>query len=622
MESADATELALAREFEIESLRIDGMSHLRAATERGERRIWKLASKRGSRNIEMRWRGRIAPLDPAQDHRQTLGRPVAVTGSDGTFLPSGANWYPQVGDSPASYRVKLDLPSGQRGLVPGTLIEESHSGGRYRATFEFPRPAYGIDLMAGPYRIESRDIRTAAGRALTLRTYLHPSVTHLSSDYLDSVKDYVDLYESWIGAYPFTQFSVVSSPTPTGFGMPTLTYLGESVLKLPFIRSTSLGHEVLHNWWGNGVYADYARGNWSEGLTTLMADYFYQERASAAAAREMRLGWLRDFVAIPEGQDRPLTEFTSRTHGASQIVGYGKSAMVFLMLRDWIGEQDFNRGLRAFWEEHRFRVAGWAHLRRAFEAASGRDLSRFFSQWLERRGAPSVRIVHASHSTSSAGFKVNVTIEQPTPAYAVRIPIAVRTEVGEETRFVEIERERETLTLEVAARPTALVLDPEFRLFRLLAAAEAPAILRRIIVAPKVDVAIAAPGEEWRKAAGSLATALLDSAPRFLADTEAPANGAPLLVLGRHEEVDQWLARQRLPPRPASLAGKGTAQVWVLDRPSGAPLAVVSARDRSAVDALARPLPHYGRNSYLVFDNARVIERGVWPSEPMAWRFD
>ena len=67
----------------------------------------------------MRWRGTLAPLDPGQDHRQTLGRPVAVTGSDGTFLPSGANWYPQVGDSPASYRVKLDLPSGQRGLVPG-----------------------------------------------------------------------------------------------------------------------------------------------------------------------------------------------------------------------------------------------------------------------------------------------------------------------------------------------------------------------------------------------------------------------------------------------------------------------------------------------------------------------
>jgi len=25
-------------------------------------------------------------------------------------------------------------------------------------------------------------------------------------------------------------------------------------------------------------------------------------------------------------------------------------------------------------------------------------------------------------------------------------------------------------------------------------------------------------------------------------------------------------------------------------------------------------LPHYGRQSYLVFDGARAVERGVWPA--------
>ena len=78
--------------------------------------------------------------------------------------------------------------------------------------------------------------------------------------------------------------------------MPTLTYLGIEVLRLPFIRSTSLGHEVLHNWWGNGVYPDYAHGNWSEGLTTFMADYTYKERESDDAARDMR----RDGCAISQ----------------------------------------------------------------------------------------------------------------------------------------------------------------------------------------------------------------------------------------------------------------------------------------------------------------------------------
>jgi hypothetical protein len=85
--------------------------------------------------------------------------------------------------------------------------------------------------------------------------------------------------------------------------MPTLTYLGIDVLRLPFIRSTSLGHEVLHNWWGNGVYPDYARGNWSEGLTTFMADYAYREREGGEAATAARLAWLRDYASMPPGDD-------------------------------------------------------------------------------------------------------------------------------------------------------------------------------------------------------------------------------------------------------------------------------------------------------------------------------
>jgi len=63
------------------------------------------------------------------------------------------------------------------------------------------------------------------------------------------------------------------------------------------------------------------------------ADYAYKEQEGNEAAREMRLGWLRDFAALQSGQDAPLIAFTSRTHSASKIVGYNKAAMFFFMLR-------------------------------------------------------------------------------------------------------------------------------------------------------------------------------------------------------------------------------------------------------------------------------------------------
>jgi hypothetical protein len=423
------------------------------------------------------------------------------------------------------------------------------------------------------------------------------------------------MYEPWIGPYPYESFSVVSSPTPTGFGMPTLTYLGVDVLRLPFIRDTSLGHEVLHNWWGNGVRPDHVRGNWSEGLTTFMADYAYREQAGDEAALEMRLGWLRDFAALGSAADRPLAKFTARTHGAAQVTGYHKSAMVFLMLRDAIGTEAFDRALRAFWRGHRGRVASWDDLRAEFESASGRELDAYFEQWLERSGAPALRLHSAASVREGARWRVDVELTQDAPGYRLRVPLVLGFAGGtEETRWVDFGRERARFALSVDRRPERVSLDPGARLFRRLASGEAPPILRQAMLDPATVTVLA--GAE---AAGEALARRLTEHPLRLRPVTAPPPSAPVLLVGLVGEVERYLARHGLPPRPSGLGttpGPATAWVWTLERDHGAPVTVAAARDESALAALARPLPHYGRQSWLVFDGATVIARGTWPSRP------
>jgi len=611
-----AATLVLSARFRVDSLMVDARRiDVTPRLDRGFQRIALPASRR----IDLRWSGQLAALDQNLDHRQTLGYDLPASGKEGTFLPAGSGWYPMVEESLESYELELDLPAEQRGLVPGRLVAESlvderQAGGRYRARFEFRESAEGIALMAGPYRIEERRVRTAAGSDIRLRTYFHAGIAGLASGYLDSIAGYIDLYERWIGAYPFSEFSVVSSPTPTGFGMPTLTYLGIDVLRLPFIRATSLGHEVLHNWWGNGVYPDYARGNWSEGLTNFMADYAYRERESAEAARTMRLAWLRDFAAMPAGDDAPLARFISRTHGASQIVGYNKAAMLFFMLRDAVGEAAFDAGVRGFWSAHRFRRASWDDLRGAFERASGKNLAVFFEQWLARTGAPNLRIADAGAKSVAGGWRLSVTLAQGAPAYALSVPLAIGTSSGEITRRVELSRERDTAVLELPDEPLQVALDPELRLMRRLAAAEAPPILRDAmlaehprLIAPSADGAVQA-------AARELAARLLERA-----DTER-AGASTLLVAGLHADVDTWLASVGMAARPVMLAAtRGSAQVWAARAGDGRIVVLVSAQDAASLAALSRPLPHYGRDSYLVFEGARMLERGTWPAQPQVW---
>jgi aminopeptidase N len=616
--------LVIGRRFEVMRGRVDGSPFGPAAT-MGRLRGWRiLGDQKMPRRIEIHWRGELAALDTALDHHQTLGRNDPASGEAGTFLPDSSGWYPYLADKLASYNLTIELPAGQRGIVPGRLAEETDTAEGYRARFEFPAPTGGIDLMAGPYAVDTRTIHGAGGKPIRLRTYFHAAIADLAPAYLDSVKGYLGLYESWIGEYPFSEFSVVSSPTPTGFGMPTLTYLGAEVLRLPFIRATSLGHEVLHNWWGNGVYPDYAQGNWSEGLTTFMADYAYKERESADAARDMRRGWLRDFAALAPGQDKPLTSFTSRLHGATQIVGYNKAAMLFLMLRDMLGRETFDRALQTFWREQRFRVASWVDLRRAFETASGKDLGPFFDQWLTRAGAPVLRIAGASLAKAGAGnHRVTVTLEQTEPAYRLRVPVGIRTAESEELHVLDLESARQGFTVDVRNQPTEVILDPDVRLFRRLMPDEAPPILRQVMVDHTAETILLPENGEARSAAETLAAKMQNRAPKLITPVDngiLPA--VPLLVIGLADQVDAWLAMHRLPARPDVIKGKGSAQAWTLVRPDGVTLAVVSAQDLGSLAALARPLPHYGRQSYVVFDGAKMINRGAWPIRAQGVKLD
>ena len=557
------------------------------------------ATRLPSGKLRIDYGGTLPALDPKIDFRGVLQALPPMASSEGSYLPSGSGWYPQAAPL-FSYRVRLEVAGNHSALVAGALAAEERTPEGYRATFEFAQKTDGIDLMAGPYEVREKTASLGEGRRVRLRTYFFADLAPLSDGYLQDAEKYLVRYDAAIGAYPFTEFSIVASPLPVGFGMPTLTYLGASVLKLPFIRATSLGHEVLHNWWGNGVLADYARGNWAEGLTTFLADYAYKEDESPEAARDMRLAWLRDLAAVPDEAQRPLAAFRTRAHGADAVTGYGKSAMLFLMLRDTIGAEAFTRGIRGFWSAQRFKVASWDELRAAFEKASGRDLRGFFAQWLERRGAPSVHI-----SSARGNEALQVDLRQSKPAYALRVPLELDLGSRTETHWVEVRTEQETVRLQLADKPRAIRLDPEVRVYRRLSSAELPPILRQWFIARSPSVLFA---PKTTSGAG-LVEKLFESPYREVQKVE----GEALLVIGLHDAVDATLTRLGLAPRPAMLAGKGTAQAWTV-RESATPVAVVSARDEAALAALARPLPHYGAQSWLVFDGPRLLERGVWPA--------
>jgi len=586
----------------VESLLLDGQP----ADARDAAGIWRLPlPDAGAHRAELRLRGVVPPLPPG-DWRDAS--PSAVSGAEGSYLSGYSGWIPVTEDDWTAYRLTVEVPAPYRAVATGRLEKEVFGESMNRASFAADYPAEPPALFAGPYTVRERQ-----QDGIRLRTYFHPELEELSAGYLDDAGRYLRRYQEQIGPYPFRDFHIISSPLPVGLGFANLTYIGRMVLPLPFMRGRSLAHEVLHNWWGNGVAPDYAAGNWSEGLTTYMADYALAAEEGADKALEMRLAWLRNYAALPSDRDMPVTAFTSKRHDAGQVIGYDKVAFIFHMFRNELGEAGFAEGLRQFWQRQRFRVAGWAELRRAFEESAGRDLGWFFEQWLARAGAPRFELVDAVASEHDGAFRLTLKLRQDAPAYRLTVPLAVDTESGRESRQILLEGAETTATLEFETRPVAVHVDPDHDLFRRLLPGEAPPILRDVTLAPDTLTVIAGKDAAVTDLANRLAGRLLDMPERSGPAEHPELLSVPLLIIGLTGAVESLLERADLPGVPESLAGKGTARVWTAHRPGDAHLLVVAADDIAALEALLRPLPHYGGKSYLVFEGRRAVDIGTWP---------
>jgi len=573
------------------------------------------------------------PEDPVNTEDPSFGVSGTISPS-GVFLGDGSRWYPDVPGGTALFRVRVEAPEGFEAVTAGKRLRRESTGGRTVSEWEVSHPMDGLSLSAGRYVVRDRMLDN-----VMISTYFFPGNDSLSGKYLDAVERYLLLYGTLLGPYPFEKFAVVENFFPTGYGFPSWTLLGSTVVALPFILDTSLGHEVAHSWWGNGVFVDPRGGNWSEGLTTYVADYLYKERSSPAEGREYRLKILRDYATlVSPGTDFPVDRFSGRTSPATQAVGYGKTAMIFHMARGEAGDEAFWEGLRTVARERLFRPASWDDIAGGIGTAAGRDMVPFFRAWTGKAGAPVLSLSDVRAKRDGAGWKVTGRVEQREPYYALKVPLRLETAGKPVETRVAIARGDVPFTIVSGDAPLALLLDPDVALFRMLDPSEIPPTVNGIRGAADLAVVVAnGIPRETAEAARILLAAMGRERLPLMREGEAPPEslaGRDVLYLGVPEGAGY------LPgPLPAGLSlspGKftlngtpysapGDALFAVVPHPSspGRVAAVFLPLSPGAAGAAGRKIPHYGKYSYLAFSEGNNREKGTWApvASPAVHRF-
>jgi aminopeptidase N len=512
-------------------------------------------------------------------------------------------WYPRP-DRLCRYHLTAVAPQGYEAISEAETIEKSSANGRTVFTFNFPHPLEGINLIASHrYRVVKDSFE-----GIEILAYFFPEDADLSKTYIDRTKGYLKLYEGLIGKYPYKRFSIVENFLPTGYSMPTYTLLGQGVLRLPFIPETSLGHEILHQWFGNSVYIDFQKGNWAEGLTTFLADLFYQEEKGRGP--EYRKGTLIDYQSyINEGNEFPLRDFTEKTGPASEAIGYGKTAMVFQMLKDMLGPERFYQSIKDFSRDMRFRKASWEDLRKAFEKHHQGELTWFFNQWIDGKGLPDLHLEETQVKPSGSGFEVAFKIVQKGKAYTLDLPVTIYAGAGSTKRNVHLSKEQEKLEIAVKEFPGRIALDEDYQVARRLSITEFPPVIARLLGDEKrIIVPSPSKPEIYERALNALKTK---------SDKIRQAKGVSFEDLKTHSFIIFGADNPLLEKLYGAFTGKGGFNVAIKENPwnRSKVVGIVQGLSKDEVDAASQKIVHYGKYSALSFDQGRNTAKIVTESE-------
>lgn len=597
----------LAKHADIESVTVDG----RAVPFEFTGGRLQVPMRPGASTLTMEYSARFD--DPVP--RDTVGIEDPSYGVAATILPQGAylsessGWHPRVDGMKSLFRVRIAGPRTLVGVTAGRLLDYQTSDSAAVTTWQVDVAQASLALAAGDYHLQRDDLGE-----IQLLVFVTEQNIPLAPGYLQAVRDDLSLYQQLFGPYPYAKFAVVENFYPTGYGLPGWTLLGSSVIRLPFILTTSLPHEIAHAWWGNAVEIDYASGNWGEGLATYVADYYLKEIKDPGEAREYRRKLLRDYASLVAGQDPlPLTAFRGRMSKRDQAIGYGKSAMVFHMLRNLIGDEAFWAGLKAVAEQGFGRTYAWSDLERHFAAAADMDLRPFFRQWLQRTGAPQLSLADVDLLKVEGGWQVSGSLGQGEPLYDLAVPLQLETSSRVYEQVVGLNVAQDCFVFTVADRPVSLSVDPDSHLFRALTTEEIPATINDLR-ASRTPLVVVAKG----------ADALLESSRDLLRGLQwhqvdvvdeatllaAPPAGRDLLFLG-------WPDNETLQTAPPAGQAGAALQFSSQGKPEladGEVVFLVSEWNQgdqvaayflpgssAAAEDTARRIPHYGRYSYLLF---------------------
>ncbi len=301
---------------------------------------------------------------------------------------------------PAHWRVVSNMPPEREEALP--------SGGKTVYFGQSPRMStYITALCAGPYH-EVRELHDGIDLGIFCRASM---AKHLDADQVFEVtRQGFDFYHHNFGMrYPLAKYDQVVVPEFNAGAMENFGCIVNA--EPPFIfrsavtdteyetRANVILHEMAHMWfgdlvtmrWWDDLWLNESFAEWASHWCTVEATRFTNAWSTFLSVRK-NWGYRQDQLPSTHPIHTEMPDIAAVEVNFDGIT-YAKGASVLKQLVAYVGMEGFLAGLRAYFGKHAWGNATFDDLLTELEAASGRPLRDFATQWLETAQVNTLRPV-------------------------------------------------------------------------------------------------------------------------------------------------------------------------------------------------------------------------------------
>ncbi|MFD4540699.1 aminopeptidase N [Streptomyces bauhiniae] len=333
-------------------------------------------------------------------------------------------------DLKATFRFTVTAPEGWSVISNSPTPEAKDNVWAFAPT---PRiSTYITALIVGPYH-SVHSVYEKDGQSVPLGIYCRPSLAeHLDADAIFEVtrQGFDWFQEKFDYAYPFEKYDQLFVPEFNAGAMENagaVTIRDQYVFRSKVtdaayeVRAETILHELAHMWFGDLVTMEWWNDLWLNESFATFTSIACQASAPGSrwphawttfansmktwAYRQDQLPSTHPIMAEIRDLDDVLVNFDGIT--------YAKGASVLKQLVAYVGEDEFFRGVQAYFKRHAFGNTRLSDLLGALEETSGRDLKTWSKAWLETAG---INILRPELETDAEGVITSFAVRQEAPA--------------------------------------------------------------------------------------------------------------------------------------------------------------------------------------------------------------